>query len=286
MCTITWLQREDGYEVFCNRDELKTRRPALPPRFAECAGVRYLAPIDVDGGGSWLGVNELGLSLCLINHYPTQPRNIPSLRGAGGVSLRRKKNILVEADESQNTSLIPLKGGFSKDEKFRSRGLLLTSLMDCKSTEVVSERLRREALEQYRPFILLSFEIHGCFSMTEWNGVVLKFRPLAKEDLPVTSSSFSTNAVILARKENFAKLAQPQSKLDRELLINFHRSHMPERGAHSVCMHREDAETVSFTHVLMTNTEAEIRYCSAAPCRAVKPQGLLIQQAASHNEPT
>ena len=35
MCTVTWLASADGFDLFFNRDELATRRPALPPRVVE-----------------------------------------------------------------------------------------------------------------------------------------------------------------------------------------------------------------------------------------------------------
>ncbi len=290
MCTVTWLQNADGYEVFCNRDELKTRKPALPPAYAERNGVRYLAPIDLDGGGSWFGVNEFGVTLCLVNHYPhanlvahLSDEIIPPLRAARGVSLDHETLSKLSAVVARkNTPLTPLKGGIDGKD-FRSRGLLLTELMNCASTEVFEQRLRNEPLEQYRPFVLLAFEWRGGFRMAEWNGASLQARRLAHADLPVTSSSFATNEVIASRKASFAKLTPARAKRDRATLAQFHRSHIPERGAYSVCMHRHDAETVSFSHVRVTNTEAVFRYVSASPCTAAEPEclSLRLTQAAS-----
>src|SRR6516164_3683599 len=67
MCTVTWLREDGGYHLFCNRDEKLTRQPALPPRLGVREGVRYLAPIDGDFGGTWIATNEFGVSLCLLN---------------------------------------------------------------------------------------------------------------------------------------------------------------------------------------------------------------------------
>src|SRR6516164_10890953 len=79
MCTVTWLREEGGYHLFCNRDEKLTRKPALPPRLGVRDGVRYLAPIDGDFGGSWIATNEVGVSLCLLNgtagHRPAVMRS-------------------------------------------------------------------------------------------------------------------------------------------------------------------------------------------------------------------
>lgn len=237
MCTVTWLNSENGYEVFCNRDELKTRKPALPPRFAECRGARYLAPVDADAGGSWFGVNEYGVTMCLVNHYP-------------------------QSDVASKSS---------PGQTYRSRGLLLTGLMNCVSSAAAVQRLRTEALEQYRPFLLLAFELHKSFIMVEWNGTAMQTRQLNPVDLPVTSSSCNTAEVVSWRRENFARL---QVKNNRSALIDFHRSHVPERGAFSVCMHRGEAATVSFTHVHVTNARAELQYSPFSPCRAANPEVL------------
>src|SRR5687768_12141538 len=69
MCTVSWSHQDDGYHLLCNRDERHTRKPARPPRVHERSDVRFIAPIDGDHGGSWIGVNQFGLSLCLLNRY-------------------------------------------------------------------------------------------------------------------------------------------------------------------------------------------------------------------------
>ena len=67
MCTVTWLYEVDGYHLFSNRDEKHLRGPACPPRLFDAAGVGYLAPVDPDRGGSWIAVNQFGVSICLLN---------------------------------------------------------------------------------------------------------------------------------------------------------------------------------------------------------------------------
>jgi hypothetical protein len=69
MCTATWLTRADGYELFFNRDERRTRKPARPPTIRDWDGVRFIAPTDTDAGGTWIAVNELGQALALLNYY-------------------------------------------------------------------------------------------------------------------------------------------------------------------------------------------------------------------------
>ncbi|MEP6538205.1 MAG: NRDE family protein [Bryobacteraceae bacterium] len=67
MCTVSWVHDDGGYQLLCNRDEKRTRARATPPIVRIRDGVRFIAPSDGDFGGSWIGVNEFGVSLCLLN---------------------------------------------------------------------------------------------------------------------------------------------------------------------------------------------------------------------------
>src|SRR6516165_698509 len=67
MCTVSWVHQRGGYHLLCNRDEKLTRGTAFAPALIERGGVRFIAPIDADFGGTWLAVNEFGISLCLLN---------------------------------------------------------------------------------------------------------------------------------------------------------------------------------------------------------------------------
>ncbi len=67
MCTVSWIHEDNGYQLFCNRDERLTRREAQAPVLFERDGVRYLAPVDGEAGGTWIATNEFGVSICLMN---------------------------------------------------------------------------------------------------------------------------------------------------------------------------------------------------------------------------
>ena len=70
MCTLTWWRGGNGaFEVYFNRDEKKTRSVAVPPGVHEVRGVRFLAPVDPDGRGTWIVANEQGLVVCLLNRW-------------------------------------------------------------------------------------------------------------------------------------------------------------------------------------------------------------------------
>ena len=74
MCTLSWLpdRAGQGYALWFNRDELHTRAPELAPRELRTAdGIAWLAPTDPDSGGTWLAVNQFGVTAALLNDYDT-----------------------------------------------------------------------------------------------------------------------------------------------------------------------------------------------------------------------
>lgn len=46
-----------------------------------------------------------------------------------------------------------------------------------------------------------------------------------------------------------------------------HESHMPEAGAYSICVHRDDAATLSYTEIEVGLEHVRLRYKNAAPCQ-------------------
>jgi uncharacterized protein with NRDE domain len=86
MCTLILLDRVvPGVPVVvaANRDEFFAR-PAAPPalfRSSEAGRAAFVAPQDLEAGGTWMGVNENGLFAGLTNRRAPTPR--PELRSRG-----------------------------------------------------------------------------------------------------------------------------------------------------------------------------------------------------------
>lgn len=226
MCTVSWLRHTDGFELFCNRDESRTRAAAKAPAIRELNGVRYAAPTDGEHGGSWVGANEFGLALCLLNRYED---------GAG--------------DDARD---------------YTSRGWLLASMLDCSAPEQLGERLARAALSRFRPFTLLVLAPERTASLFHWTGDRLFAEADCEAAMPLTSSSYSTSSVVAVRKRLFRRLAS--KGLTSDALETFHRSHEPFAGPYSVCMHRPEASTVSLTRVRVGAERVEFRYQPGPPC--------------------
>ncbi len=240
MCSLTWLRRADGYELFFNRDESKRRLPGLPPALRRRAGVEFLAPLDADAGGTWLGINAFGLTLGLLNG---------ASRGPG--------------------PSVPV-----------SRGLLVLDLLDSPGSAEVARRLEACDLARRRPFELVALEPRSNLLHAVWDGAEVSVEWLEERAQPLSSSSLDPSGAAHNRRGVLAAmLAGHAGGPSEELLLAFHASHLPERGALSPCMHRDDAETVSFARTRVGSGVVELGYSPEAPCRSVPLTWLALDRA-------
>jgi hypothetical protein len=233
MCTLTWGPLQDGYFIAFSRDELRSRAAGLGPRAIERNGVRALLPIDGEAGGTWIAVNELGCAVALLNGYRFQVPGAPAIPVAND---------------------------------WISRGRLGMEVSDASTVAEVAERIASQDLSRYRPFELVAFDGEGRVGISSWNGTALERRALSLADRPLVSSSFDDDGVRKQRRALFARLMRDGSS-ERDVL-RFHSRHEPSRGPYSPCMHREDAHTVSFTHVRVSAAGIELSYQAQSPCAA------------------
>ncbi len=236
MCTVTWQLTQTGYSVYFNRDERKGRCLALPAQEKNQQGVKAIMPIDPVGGGSWISVNELGLSLCLLNYY-----------------------------QGTSSCANPI-----------SRGQLLAELSSCVSLAELATRLNQLDLQQYAPFTLLGFSPDLKFGQGQvcgfcWDGVKLNRQVM---DAFLTSSAVDFPLVKQHRQNLFNQmLSEYATSKD---FMAFHASHLPEKSRFSVCMHRGEAHTVSFTRIDVDKSDVVMHYLAGAPCERGSPVRLSL----------
>lgn len=238
MCTVSWCPEGDGYTLCFNRDERLTRAPAQPPAAHQSNGIRYLAPLDGDFGGTWLGVNEFGLTLGLLNRY--------------GVA------------------------GYRAPAEPRSRGLLVLDLIAQPSAREALIGLERLDLSRVQPFSLVAVDPGQPARVAAWDGTAITALTHRPAGLLLTSSSATEPEVAAARRATFA--AAEQYTPDR--LTELHRSHLPERGRRSICMHREEAETQSFSRITVGADRILLTHTPDAPCRGTELPALTLARRA------
>jgi hypothetical protein len=218
VCTASWLICPDGYDLLFNRDELRTRPLALPPRRGERHGMRYLAPVDLQGGGSWIAANEMGLCLFLLNRRPDREARAPQA----------------------------------------SRGLIPMELIDSSGIEEVGRHAATLDLGRYRPFTLGAIAPGAPPVVFAWTGEALES---ADATPPLVSSSVGDESLFAERRATY-----PTGSLTIRELLAYQRSHGSGPSAASVCMHREDAQTVSFSRVQATASQVRLGYSPGSPC--------------------
>lgn len=240
MCTVTWRAASGGYDLFFNRDELRTRAPARPPSEALAEGVRYLAPTDTEAGGSWLAVNELGTTVGLLNAHP---RAAPT------------------------------------PHRLLSRGLLVRKLADLSAVDALGARLTELDLERLRPFTIFAVSPGAPGLALDWDGRGLVSRRLESPFL-LSSSSIDSDGADAARHRLLERLLGDHSS-PTAAHLEFHGSHLPDRGPLAPCMHREDARTVSFTRVEVAEGAIRIAYADGPPCRTAAAAAGELRRAAA-----
>jgi len=228
MCTVSWRHTRGGYELLSNRDERHTRKTAVSPFIQEERGVYFIAPIDGDHGGSWIAVNQFGLTFCLLNRY--------------GCDLCHTSRPSI------------------------SRGLVLMEMVDCRSVDEAGGRMTYLKLELFQPFDLVILEPMRPCLLLHWTGRDLLIEQDGEYAMPLVSSSFDQTGVAAHRRQLFNKLATKEGEINSALLHAFHSSHSPIASAYSPCMHREEASTVSFSRVRVTGDRVEFFYLPKALC--------------------
>jgi len=237
MCTVAFIPGPaGGYLLGHNRDELRSRARGLPPERRDRSGTAFLAPRDPDGGGTWIGVTETGVTLCLLNAAERAPSRLPP--------------------------------------EPRSRGLVLWDLLDLGSRDAVAARLEqtRALLCEVRAFHLVAVEPGGTdreatSARWTWNGERLTHEVREGPTMYV-SSSYDQEAVERERRAAWQRLLREHATPDETALSRWLASTGETPGPFSVCMKRSNAMTVSRTLVRAGDGELAMSYLDGPPCES------------------
>lgn len=237
MCTASWSPGPDGYTFCFSRDERRTRAPALDPAEREESGVRYLAPLDGDFGGTWIAVTMHGLAFGLLNRYQVD-----------------------NAEEPKE----PL-----------SRGLLIPAMASSPDLLTVASRLEHVHTARFRPFTLIALAPGHAAMLAAWDGRQLRLQRHVSPGLLLTSSAVNEPEVAATRVQTFAALPE----VTAASLETIHRSHIPDKGPRSICMHRPEAQTRSYSRVVVTPSLVALHHTDGSPCERATPISLQLMRA-------
>jgi hypothetical protein len=230
MCTLSLLRLPSGYSFMMNRDESPLRPKPEQIRQASIEGLdgatrRILYPLDPASNGTWLGANDQGVVLALMNQYPV---------------------------------------GYQRPEGALSRGRLIPEGLRAVSAITALERVAGMDLKSTPPFLLVGADEQGAPLSLGWDGRHLERKLYPDGALELSSSGYKPEEVLPGREAQFDLMLQgAEGKEEAELLAvqeAYHFSQEPQAGPFAVWMTREDSRTVSFSHYLVLPKKIHFRY--------------------------
>lgn len=239
MCTLAlYLQQFAEYPlvVAANRDELY-ERPALAPQV-----IAYdpwvVAGQDLTAGGTWLGVNQHGMVVGLLNR-----------RQPGGIA--------------------------AVDPTKRSRGLLALEMLQCRSAGGALDQLRREPGERYNGFNLLIATVNEAYVAHNANSSINVTQLTAGVHL---LTNLALNDPTCPRIAKSARLFESVAEVDHsaEALIGAlqpiladHSTPLDPRTEmpNNLCVHTERFGTCSASILLANSKGCRYWHAAGPPCR-------------------
>ena len=240
MCTVTFIARKTGYALGMNRDEQLSRVVGLPPAKKTINGCALLAPSE-PGGGTWIALNDAGITFALINWY--------------SITARVKGETV-------------------------SRGKVVNAACAAKTPDVTAATLARLPLQRINPFRLIGvFPVTSEIIEWRWDLKNLARQKHQWQNQQWISSGFDEPAAQRVRSRTFRAALKQNSVGNLDWLRRLHRSHTPQSGPFSTCMHRTGAATVSYTEVAIFRTKALMNYHVGSLCigDAIKPLKLSLK---------
>lgn len=211
-----------------NRDELKERVAAMPPSLHQIGCEALIYPQE-PSGGTWIAATCRGDSFALMN------ANLPH--------------------------------GETLGPKRASRGLIIPYLFLENTVKGVDHRLGEIQLTDMFPFRLFGIFRGTCaIAQWYWDGA----RVISRRHEWIRNHWFSSSRSDARAEVERGKVCEMSWREDTqdsvEWLRALHSSHIPEAGAFSVCVHRLDAATVSYTEVQCGPRELRMSYLAGNPC--------------------
>lgn len=229
MCTLSIITRNNGYLLGMNRDEKIARGAGLPPEARDSGGTRAVYPTD-GADGTWIAANEYGIALALLNWNDVAPRVISG-------------------------------------QKNRSRGLLIPALIGSRSLLGLEAAISKSTLDGIPPFRLFGLsrwerEIREW----RWNSVKTEFVSHGWQAHHWFSSSMSDKQAESSRGAACLEAWNEPDAGSAAWLRRLHVSHADAPGPFSICVHRPDVRTLSYTEIECADATLGMKHFLGGPC--------------------
>jgi hypothetical protein len=249
MCTVTVIPAPgDGFRLACNRDERLARPPASSPELHRLGRRTAIYPIDPVGSGTWVGVNDAGLAVALLNRCGSSSAGLPP-----SPKLRRTAVALAEAGQPCPCP---------------SRGTIVPQCLAADALPGALTILRAVAVRQFEPFsVVLVHRRRVAVAVSDGRELSIS-ETVVGTPLLFTSSSLGDGLVDWPRRRLFEQLLGTDRAGWVDGQRRFHEHQWPARPEISVLMARQDAATVSRSVVDVSPRRIRFRYEALSPRQA------------------
>lgn len=228
MCTLTVFKHSHGFLVTMNRDERRGRQEPGRLQEVSMADANLVYPVDGESGGTWIGINNHGVLLCLLNHY-SESSGDPEASPAGGR---------------------------------QSRGVIIPAALRIGVEEEVEQHLQHLQPESFQPFdlFLVSARRHLHFV---WDGSCFSQSTMHVSPwFMFTSSAFRSDGVLSYRQNLFREWLRSEASKENpeQVLETFHLAQNSRHKESSVLMARKHSHTKSVVQVGYEQHAAGMRY--------------------------
>jgi len=180
-------------------------------------------------GGTWIGANSLGITLALLNWY-----SAPALH-----------------------------------PKSRSRGEVIPRLIAAEDSATVHDQLTKLGLKGTLPFRLIGiFARERKVTEWRWNQRMIEIQEFPWQRHHWFSSGMSDSEAEKHRG-GACSSSSPNGSPTREWLRKLHRSHENGPGPFSICVHRPDVRSLSYSEISVEENNVSFVYFPGSPCLAV-----------------
>lgn len=231
-----------------NRDE-HFDRPSAAPALLD-GHPRIIAGKDLRAGGTWLGVNELGMIAGILN------RRVDGIKGVNG---------------NKGDALPPTVA--------RSRGTLCMELLQMSSAKAARQLIDADRF-RYNPFTIVFADQDAAYVAYNDDAKIVVQQLKAGLHVFSSAAEFDLHSAKAERAyERFASLLNPLSEKSKQptewlpALQNVLSDHSLSEGSDNpgdaICVHRDVSGTVSSSVIFLSSTRSrfETFHCLGAPCR-------------------
>ncbi len=241
MCTLSLIARNNGYLLAMNRDEKIERGTGEFPRTHLLNGISVIYPSD-GAAGTWISVNSYGNTIALLNSNAVLSNSLHCT-------------------------------------KTRSRGQIIPTLGTSSSMTELNQELGVLDLKGILPFRLVGvFPSEKAIVEWHWDSGHFGFQAHGWELRHWFSSSLSDQEAGNLRGA-VCRDAQHESDAGSiGWLRRLHASHVGGPGPFSLCVHRQDAATLSYSEVTCAPELVQMTHLRGSPCTSAGLNTIKIQR--------